>query len=473
MRTLFPGLLCILLLPVSGAYASLGDEVNALLDFFFDVNGAQAPLVPGTTQPELDIPPLALPQTPTPEDISGFRAQIMQEESELEKYEYLLRDYEQNLQTLQSEKADALAQIILLDSRISVLNTNLKNLTRQQDAWQERLNALTREKAFVQADMRHQQREYADMMNKNIIRSEHFSSGTQSSLVKWLFSENTVAQILEQRRVTDWLSQRKKNEIDATAQEKKNLESRERQAALLLGQISGLRQQAEQQTQVLSALVAEKETLESTLDSRESQLLGEIDSLRYSQAEATVMIDNLRQGLQEMSERTDDLPPEQAQQILELSREVTPEEPPAAQTAAFRFPLDIAPVVTADFHDPDYEAALGRVHEAMDFYAPQGTPVYAAAAGTVKKVESNGFGYAYIVIQHDRNTSTVYGHLSKMYPEKGDIVQQGEQIALSGGTPGTAGAGYFTTGPHLEFQVFRNGDFIDPRVILPNLPNKH
>ena len=88
-------------------------------------------------------------------------------------------------------------------------------------------------------------------------------------------------------------------------------------------------------------------------------------------------------------------------------------------------------------------------YNAVDLSTPAGTPVMAAASGTVIVAKSSGYngGYGeYIVINHPNGTQTVYAHLSKVLVSPGDAVSQGDVIAHSGNTGES-------TGPHLHFEV--------------------
>ena len=94
-------------------------------------------------------------------------------------------------------------------------------------------------------------------------------------------------------------------------------------------------------------------------------------------------------------------------------------------------------------------------HAGVDIGVPCGTPVHAAANGTVVK---SGWNRAYgwvVIIEHDGGYSTLYGHNSKLLVSVGDDVKQGDVIAKSGST------GY-STGPHVHFQLMRYGNPINP-----------
>lgn len=125
--------------------------------------------------------------------------------------------------------------------------------------------------------------------------------------------------------------------------------------------------------------------------------------------------------------------------------------------------------VTATFHDPDYpyRKLIGE-HSGIDIRAAQGSSLYAAADGYVAKVKSDGSkNYAYIMIIHANNLATVYGHVSAAYVSLDQYVTKGQLIGKTGGTPGTAGSGSFSTGPHLHFEVRKDGLPVNPLNYLP------
>ncbi len=97
----------------------------------------------------------------------------------------------------------------------------------------------------------------------------------------------------------------------------------------------------------------------------------------------------------------------------------------------------------------------GRMHEGIDIAASSGTPIHAAAAGTVIYAGwMEGYGNL-VVIDHGNGLSTAYGHQSSIAVGNGQAVAQGQTI----GYVGTTG---HSTGPHLHFEVRVNGSPVDP-----------
>ena len=101
----------------------------------------------------------------------------------------------------------------------------------------------------------------------------------------------------------------------------------------------------------------------------------------------------------------------------------------------------------------------GRMHEGVDITASSGTPIWAAASGTVIHAGWLG-GYGnLVVVDHGGGLSTAYAHASAILVGVGQDVSQGETVALVGSTGNSSG-------PHLHFEVRVNGTAVDPLLYL-------
>lgn len=94
-------------------------------------------------------------------------------------------------------------------------------------------------------------------------------------------------------------------------------------------------------------------------------------------------------------------------------------------------------------------------HQGVDYNAPQGTPLAVLKPGRVAKVEPvvDAASMAAVRITHDDGSETRYGHLSRIDVQEGQQVGANQLIGLSGGQPGTPGAGP-STGPHVHFEYY-------------------
>jgi murein DD-endopeptidase MepM/ murein hydrolase activator NlpD len=110
--------------------------------------------------------------------------------------------------------------------------------------------------------------------------------------------------------------------------------------------------------------------------------------------------------------------------------------------------------------DPIYKTT--KMHAGIDFTAPQGTPIYATAMGTIRIAGNTGNGYGnHVVINHGYGYETLYGHMTKIKVKSGQQVARGEVIGWVGSTGKS-------TGPHLHYEVHKNNNKIDPVYFFYN-----
>lgn len=110
--------------------------------------------------------------------------------------------------------------------------------------------------------------------------------------------------------------------------------------------------------------------------------------------------------------------------------------------------------------DPIYKDR--RLHPGLDFTAPIGTPIYAAADGVVKDAGFNTGGYGNrVVVNHGFGYETLYAHMVRIKARVGTKVKRGEVIGYVGSTGKS-------TGPHLHYEVHKNGTVLDPIYFFYN-----
>jgi murein DD-endopeptidase MepM/ murein hydrolase activator NlpD len=105
-----------------------------------------------------------------------------------------------------------------------------------------------------------------------------------------------------------------------------------------------------------------------------------------------------------------------------------------------------------------------RMHRGIDFAAPRGTPIYAAGDGVIESAGRNGGYGKYVRIRHNSTYKTAYGHMSRIAKRarRGKRVRQGQVIGFVGSTGRS-------TGPHLHYEVLRQGRQVNPlKIKLPS-----
>jgi murein DD-endopeptidase MepM/ murein hydrolase activator NlpD len=105
-----------------------------------------------------------------------------------------------------------------------------------------------------------------------------------------------------------------------------------------------------------------------------------------------------------------------------------------------------------------------RMHQGIDFAAPRGTPIYAAGDGVIESAGRNGGYGKYVRIRHNSAYKTAYAHMSRIAKRarRGKRVRQGQVIGFVGSTGRS-------TGPHLHYEVMRQGRQVNPlKIKLPS-----
>lgn len=127
-------------------------------------------------------------------------------------------------------------------------------------------------------------------------------------------------------------------------------------------------------------------------------------------------------------------------------------------------PADFAD--TFDLPHPGYlTTKFSPWHPGIDIATGYGMPVKPLAKGVVIETSLGFWGLGhYVVVEHEQDFRSTYGHMGKVFVRKGDAVD-------SNSTMGTVGMTGRTTGPHTHLEVTKNGRFVDPLTILPAITN--
>ena len=99
-----------------------------------------------------------------------------------------------------------------------------------------------------------------------------------------------------------------------------------------------------------------------------------------------------------------------------------------------------------------------RLHKGVDYGAPTGTPIVAVADGRVTFAGWHGGHGNFVALQHSGALGSGYGHMSRIAVRPGQMVRQGQLIGYVGSTG-------LSTGPHLHFEVYKNGAAVNPATV--------
>lgn len=363
--------------------------------------------------------------------ISGLKKQLSTIDEQKAEIEAQLEALESQINTASEKKAKLDEKMGLTQDEIDTTQALISQLTDEIDAKTTQLDQaiadLDEKTALFETRIRvmyeNGEVSYLDVL----LASENFSDMlSRMEIVSQImdYDKKVVAEYTKAKEdITD-----KKLSLETAKTEQVGYESALKQ------QYDALDSQKQQQQQIISDLNADKEQKEAEERKMEEEKQGinsEIERLSREAAEAA------RKA---------------AQQSGSSSSTSTA---PSSGTFTWPIPGYGKGSITSPYGYRNCPYHGRELHSGTDLGVPTGTPIVAAAAGTVvKSYMSSSYGN-YTVIDHGGGVITAYAHQSKRQVSVGDKVTAGQQIGLVGSTGNS-------TGSHLHFEVYVNGSTVNP-----------
>jgi murein DD-endopeptidase MepM/ murein hydrolase activator NlpD len=332
-------------------------------------------------------------------------------------------------------------QIAIFDAKIEQLQLQIQDTEYEINEKQNRVDILTDEISRQQRMLEYQKA----ILDESI---QMLYEQREQNTVMILLSSQNFSDFVKQITYVEAVKEQVRNTITEINKIKSNLESQRMQLNAEMDELEDLKVRKEEEQGALQSQKDAKDLLLEKTKGEEEEFQKQLSEAVAEEEQVTAEIDRL---------------------IEEARKKLETEYPNLGGGDGFGYPLagiNRISVVGGDYMDPYY--GFGFVHTGIDLYANQGTPIYAAANGIVVVAhDSGGGGLSYVAIQHGNGYLTKYLHMTEIFVSNGQYVSRGEAIGLSGGSPGTRGAGYFTTGPHLHFEIDdANGYSVNPHLFL-------
>jgi murein DD-endopeptidase MepM/ murein hydrolase activator NlpD len=338
--------------------------------------------------------------------------------------------------SLRAQVESASTEIRALAQRVSDISLELGPLERELELRRERLRRLNELFRLQTERLKLLRRQHAIALRRLGDRVDRLYRQEQTDTLSLLLSSTSFTDALdlfdylhriadEDKRIANQVGAAKKR-VRTQREETRTTRKRHRQetrvVAVRVGQIRALRDRLAASRSGLVAAQAERQENLAELSAAEREHLAEMEALQQVSAELAAKI--------------------QAAQAAAGTGGGSP------SAAGYVWPV-LGPVTSP------FGWRWGRMHEGIDIAAASGTPIRAAAAGTVIYAGWLG-GYGNLtVIDHGGGVATAYGHQASLAAGTGAFVAQGQVIGYVGSTG-------HSTGPHLHFEVRVNGVPQDP-----------
>lgn len=365
------------------------------------------------------------------DEIAAREARLEQLNSKLEQYTDAIRQKEAQAQSLSTEME-------ILDNKIAKLKLDLESTGLEIENVDSEVRLLDIEINEETKDMERQKAMLASILRE-------MENNDDVSAIELVFGNQNFAELFDSLSQLESVHQDLGQILAETQQTRNQMESKKAMKENKLASLQDLELQMKSQKENLEDSISGKEVILTETQSSEAQYRALVYELRQEQS----FIDS---------------------QLLTLQRQIEQriaDSDEFGDVSLLTWPVENFRMTTR-FHDPTYPFRNLFEHSGLDLAIPQGSAVRSAAPGYVAFAKTGRMYGNYVMIIHGNGMATLYAHLSKINVQADQFVGRGDVIALSGGLPGTPGAG-FSTGPHLHFEVRSDGIPVDPMGFMVGL----
>ena len=355
-----------------------------------------------------------------------FADDLTEKQLHLQRIYRELKDQKEKVRRVKVQERGALARLFVVRAELDQTRNHLEQSKRQLFVTERRLDR-------VSGQLQVAQRVYGEQTKRFLLRLGEFYKSGQMNYLDLILGAKDISDFTNRSyyfgRIIDYDAtlvgelKKQRNFIQNKREEIVNLTGHIRDlTGVIADREKQVSQQARERNQIYQGLRAEREEYERQLAEK-----------RASSKQLETLIESI---------------------FSRTQGKVT-----AKVTGRFRWPLSGS--ITSYFGYRSHPLWGGSdFHTGIDIVSPYGKPIQAADGGEV--ILSgwwDGYGKC-VVIDHGKGKSTVYGHMSRIFLNKGQKVTSGETIGLVGST------GY-STGPHLHFEVRISGKPQNPLAYLP------
>lgn len=379
----------------------------------------------------LNLPVLA---EEDPQDRINALSEVIEEKrTHQDQIDRRIEEYQQQIDAKQSEALSLDNEISLLENRIAKTELDIEATELDIEATQSEINLIEYQIQVLEEQLE-EQRELLAVVLRRINQYD------ENSILELVFGNDSFSELFDQLRYLEEVNSDLEGAVEEVKGTQSRLESEQDSKENQLAYLVDLEDELESEQMLLENEIGSKEVL--------------IAEVNYSEAQFASLLYELQQEEQYIEQQIGLLQREIEQKIVDSDE--------YGDATILSWPLDPNyRGISAYYHDPTYPFRHLFEHSGIDIPQMQGTPITSPAPGYVAWVKQGRLYGNYVMVIHTNGIATLYAHLSKPLVEADQFIARGETIALSGGMPGTSGAG-LSTGPHLHFEVRLNGIPVNP-----------
>ncbi len=373
--------------------------------------------------------------------ISDLNGQISEKKAEAEKLTKNVASYKKKIADAEAQSATLEGELDLLENRaakteldIRATGQDISVTVDEIQVLQLRVDAIERQLGFDRASL-------GDILRKMDTYDNDMS-------LQLLFGSDSFGELFDRLQQLSSVTTDLKSSLERAEDEKTSVE---RDRASQVGKktrLASLQADHLRQKDLLAEEKRSKELILAQTLRTESTFQGFLSSIHAEQQSVSQQVYALQ---------------------AEVERKLATLDNKGQGSRVISWPVAPHKGLSTTFHDPTYPFRHLFEHGGIDIPIPAGTPVASSAPGYVAWAKTGTQYGNYVMVIHSDGIATLYAHLSKFSVKQDDYVGRGTTVGLSGGVPGTQGAG-LSTGAHLHYEVRSDGIPVDPMKYLDTSP---
>ena len=355
-------------------------------------------------------------------------------DNSVKKQSELKEEIEEN----KTKRSASIKEKELIDAEVNTLQSSIDGLNSDIEDANEKISEKESELEEAQAACDEQYEAYCE-------RAKYLLENGSTSYLEILIHAESFSDFLKRISLVEQIAEYDNDRLSELKTYAKEVEDLKTELETERSGLQDLKDEADTQMVALEEKQSESQAI---IDELTSDIKSLEAALAQQEAAESAAREEIRRLMQQASQQT---------QTSTTSQTTTQ---PSYSGGKFAWPCSVRS--SSSGYGSRVHPITGKVrtHAGMDIGGPMGADIYAAEAGTVlvSGWNSGGYGY-YVVINHGNGLSTLYAHCSSLLVSSGQSVSKGQVIAKVGSTG-------MSTGPHLHFEVHKNGSHTNPAPYL-------
>ena len=346
------------------------------------------------------------------------------------------KELEQELASLDKQQASMTQQIDVLDKKIAAASEEI-------DLQLALIDTLAKLIETKEAELLQSEQEVDEQYELIRMRVRFMAERGNKSYLSILLSAGSFSDFLTRFEVIKAIVNHDNSVFDAFRAACKEVADQKASLEQTYDEAEAQEKKLEDNKKTLEAEMAQRESTMADLVAQEAQAKKEYNSIA---AEEDRLVAEVRDAVNELAKQ----------------------ESSVYVGGKFQWPLPAVNNIVTCVYGMRTHPITGvyKLHTGVDLRATSGTPIYAANSGKVITSTYNTAYGNYVVIDHGGGVATLYAHMTKRLVSVGETVKQGQKI-------GTVGSTGYSTGPHLHYEIIKDGDYIDPVTQYPGFRIVH